>query len=142
VKVDYCVPIAEMAEVLIRLTREPIDAETRQFDMKEDEKLKTEIAIAGEDNAFEKGVMNLGELSPFTCPECHGVLLKLQDGKIIRFRCHTGHAYSTDSLLASVTESVEDSIWNTMRVMEESVMLLNHIGKHLAENEHQDLAQS
>lgn len=140
VKVDYCLPVSEIAGILTGLTAEQAE-EALDIDMKEDEKTKTEIGIAAEDSAFERGVMNLGELSPFTCPECHGVLLKLKDGKIVRFRCHTGHAFSTDSLLTSVTESVEDSMWNVMRAMEESVMLLDHIGNHLAENEQNDLAE-
>ncbi|HYP50094.1 MAG TPA: chemotaxis protein CheB [Pyrinomonadaceae bacterium] len=140
VKVDYCLPVSEIAGILTGLTAEQAE-EALDIDMKEDAKIKTEIGIAAEDYAFERGVMNLGELSPFTCPECHGVLLKLKDGKIVRFRCHTGHAFSTDSLLTSVTESVEDSMWNAIRVMEESVMLLNHIGNHLTENEQNDLAE-
>ena len=40
-----------------------------------------------------------GPLSPYTCPECHGVLVQLQDGDFTRFRCHTGHAYSPSSIL-------------------------------------------
>jgi len=43
------------------------------------------IGIAAEDHAFEAGIMRLGELSPFICPVCHGVLLTLKDGKRSRF---------------------------------------------------------
>ncbi len=64
-----------------------------------DEKTKKEIQIAAEENALEKGVMNLGELTPFACPECHGVLSKIKEGTLARYRCHTGHAYSTDTFL-------------------------------------------
>ena len=101
--------------------------------MKKDEKTEIEIRIAAEDSAFEAGVMKLGELTPFTCPDCHGVLSVLKDGKRQRFRCHTGHAFSADALLATVTENIEDSLYSAMRGVEESVMLLNHMGDHLAE---------
>lgn len=135
VEVDYCVPVAEMASLLVQLSQEQV-AETSEAVMKEkveDEKLALEIRIAAEDNAFEGGIMKFGELTPYTCPECHGVLSALKDGQISRYRCHTGHAFSADSLLATITEGIEDSLYNAVRGIEESVMLLNHIGDHFAE---------
>ena len=51
----------------------------------------------------------------------------------MRFRCHTGHAYSADSLLTTVTENIEDSLYSAIRGVEESIMLLNHVGDHYAE---------
>ena len=89
-----------------------------------------EIIIATRDDAFEMGIMDMGELTPFTCPECHGALVRLVEGKLIRFRCHTGHAYTASSLLASITESVEEMLWQAMRGMEETTMLLKNIADH------------
>ena len=108
--------------------------------MEDDKKTAMEVRIAAEDNAFEMGVMKLGELSPFTCPDCHGVLLVLKDGKLKRFRCHTGHAFSADTLLATVTENIENSLYSAIRGVEESIMLLNHLGDHFAESNHKKLA--
>jgi two-component system, chemotaxis family, protein-glutamate methylesterase/glutaminase len=48
-----------------------------------------------------------------------------------RFRCHTGHAFSSDGLLASLTESIEESLWNAIRSVEESVMLMRHLVRHI-----------
>ena len=101
--------------------------------MEDDEKTKIEIGIAAEDSAFESGIMKFGELTPFTCPDCHGVLSKIKDGSRSRFRCHTGHAFSAAALLATVTENIEESLYSAMRGVEESIMLLNHIGDHFAE---------
>ena len=83
VAVDYSVPIAEMARLLVRLTTEQIE-ETSEVFMEDDKKTAMEVRIAAADNAFEIGVMRLGEPSPFTCPDCHGVLLALKDGKMKR----------------------------------------------------------
>jgi two-component system, chemotaxis family, protein-glutamate methylesterase/glutaminase len=77
--------------------------------------------------------MQLGELSPFTCPECHGVLLQLQDGGITRFRCHTGHAFSANFLLDDLGESIEQTLWSTIRGIEENMLLLQHLARHAAE---------
>ncbi|GGK28686.1 hypothetical protein GCM10008955_23040 [Deinococcus malanensis] len=50
-----------------------------------------------------------------------------------RFRCHTGHAFNENSLLSYVTESIEDSLWNALRAMDESQMLLRHMAEHYAD---------
>lgn len=132
VRVDYKVPINELADLLVRLSTEEI--EDSEVHMENDELTELEIKVAMEDSAFEKNIMDFGELTPFTCPDCHGVLVSLKDGERSRFRCHTGHAFSPDALLATVTENIEDSLYSAIRGIEESVMLLNHIGKHLANN--------
>jgi two-component system, chemotaxis family, protein-glutamate methylesterase/glutaminase len=92
--------------------------------------LKMEVIISKEDNAFAMGIMNMGVLTPFTCPECHGVLVRLSEGKFIRFRCHTGHAYTASSLLADLSKDVEETLWTAMRGLEETTLLLNQIGEH------------
>ncbi|MUG99252.1 chemotaxis protein CheB [Scytonema sp. UIC 10036] len=135
VTVDYCVPIVEMGALLARLVNKAIP---EQEDNLVSEKMDIEVGVARQDNALELGIMKLGDLSPFTCPECHGVLLQLKEGNLLRFRCHTGHAYSLNTLLAEVTESIEESLWDGIRTIEASEMLMTHTAKHLRDmNEHE-----
>jgi two-component system chemotaxis response regulator CheB len=131
VKVDYCLAVAEIAPQLVRLTETPIE-EKGEYEVPKE--MDIEIRIAGEETALDAGVLTLGEPSNYACPECHGVLLQLKEESRIRFRCHTGHAYSVDSLLADVTENVEDSLWNAIRSLEESVLLMRHMAEHLGKN--------
>lgn len=130
VEVDYCVPLVDIPGLLISLSAQLVNIKK---DTLKDEKTKIEINIAAEENALRQGSLDIGELSPFTCPECQGVLSKIMDGNLARFRCHTGHAYSTDTLMASVTEKIEDSLYSAIRSMDESILLMNHIGDHYAE---------
>src|SRR5262249_19081829 len=69
VKVDYCVPVSEISGLLVRLSKEPI----KKIDVMKDEQTKKEIEIAGEESAMENGELHFDELTPYTCPECHGV---------------------------------------------------------------------
>ncbi|MDO9257186.1 MAG: hypothetical protein Q7U54_16825 [Bacteroidales bacterium] len=69
------------------------------------------------------------ELTTFTCPECHGALVRLFEGNLIRFRCHTGYAYTASALFSGITETVEDVLWQAMRGMEEAVLLLKKNGR-------------
>ena len=130
VEVDHCVRIDELADLLVRLSSEEVIEKEK---IMKDEKTKTEISIAVDENALTKSILDLGVLSPFACPECHGVLTKIKDGSLTRFRCHTGHAYSADALMVSLTEGIEDGLYNAIRGMDESILLLNHIGDHYAE---------
>jgi len=137
VAIDHCVGVSQLANLLVRLSKEPI---TENAVVMKDEQTKKEILIAAEENGMEKGILKFGELSPYTCPECHGVLSKLKNDNIVRYRCHTGHAYSADALMASITEKIEDSLYNAIRGMDESIMLLNHLGDHSAEANQPKLA--
>jgi two-component system chemotaxis response regulator CheB len=135
VNVDHIVPVAGMAELLARLSRQEVPeiAEAPMQDNAEDDITRLEIRIAAEGNGLEAGVPDWGELSPFACPDCHGVLAKIKDGNRPRYRCHTGHAFSSDSLLAALTHTIEESLWSAIRGVDESIILLNHIGDHFAE---------
>jgi two-component system, chemotaxis family, protein-glutamate methylesterase/glutaminase len=141
VEVDYCLPLAEIAPLLVRLTSEEEEA-SDEGDYQVPEKMEIEVRIAKEDMALEAGVLKLGEPSIYACPECHGVLLKLQEGNNVRFRCHTGHAYSVDTLLAEFTEQTEEALWNAIRCMEESVMLMKHLAAHYSEQKQNDAARA
>ena len=138
VAVDHCVPLAKLAPTLVRLASEPAPAEGG-FPVSK--KLAIETQIAQGDHGLDAGILALGPLSPYTCPECHGVLVQLQDGNFSRFRCHTGHAYSPSSLLAEVTQSVENSLWSTLRTMEESILLLQHLAHHAHDRQDSQVAK-
>jgi two-component system, chemotaxis family, protein-glutamate methylesterase/glutaminase len=131
VKVNYTVTSAEIGPLLGRLVNEPLPTAVPGMDAAERTRMEKEIAIAAEDSAFQKGVMEFGKVTQFTCPECHGVLVRIAEGKMSRFRCHTGHAYSDSSLLEAVMESTGQMLWQVIRSFEESLMLLNHMGQHL-----------
>ena len=123
VKIDYILPLSEIAAKLNELANVPIEVLTKA-EIPELKMMKTEIEIAAEKNAFENGVLKLGELSPLTCPECNGVLVKLREGNLIRYRCHTGHAYLSSSLLTDLTDSVDVKLWQALKSLEEIIIVL------------------
>ena len=130
VEVDHTLPAAEMGPLIGRLVGRPAPAEP-EVSEEEQRLLEMEVKIATRDNAFERGIIGMGELTPFTCPECHGALVRLGVGRAGRFRCHTGHAFTPGALLAGITETAEDPLWQAMRGLEEAPMLLNDVGRHL-----------
>jgi two-component system chemotaxis response regulator CheB len=129
VKIDYCLRLAEIGPKLVELATTPaaIGEEFQERTMPKDLKIETEIAA--NNSAASMRVRELGEPSIFTCPECHGNLIRLRDRSPERFR-HTGHAFSPDSLDVALAENVEDALWNSVRVLQEQAMLLNHLTEH------------
>lgn len=128
VAVDYRLRVNDMAARLEQLVHEPV-AEKEESSMSDPLSIETNIALG--DNALQTGVLHLGHPSYFTCPECHGVLMQIHEGEIIRFRCHTGHAYSQETLLAEVDEAIEIGLWNAVRTMDEKVLLLRQMAQQL-----------
>lgn len=66
----------------------------------------------------------LGEQVPFNCPDCGGVLWQMAEGKMRRYRCHTGHAFTASVLLAQQTAKIEETLWVALRMFEERQNLL------------------
>src|SRR5215204_1431612 len=132
VEVDYTLPVAEMASLLMRLASTSV-AEQGGYEVPEE--LNIEVGIAKEERGVNKEIFRLGTPSIYACPECHGTLLQLKENGRARFRCHTGHAFSADSLLSEITEKVEASLWNSIRAIDESVMLLRHMAEHVRESD-------
>jgi two-component system chemotaxis response regulator CheB len=64
-----------------------------------------------------------GEPSPYSCPECGGVLWEMSDGELVRFRCRVGHAYTSDALNAQQADTVEKALWTALRALEEQSAL-------------------
>jgi two-component system, chemotaxis family, protein-glutamate methylesterase/glutaminase len=141
VQIDHCLPLSEIPSTLARLTRETIATSEDAERSRMSKELEIEVNIAREVKARDAGVGELGEPSIFTCPECHGTLLQLRDQHPLRFRCHTGHAFTADSLLADLSENIESSIWSSIRSIEESAMLLRHMAEHLEELAQGDLVK-
>jgi two-component system chemotaxis response regulator CheB len=71
--------------------------------------------------------MKLGAISANTCPECHGILVRIREHSIVRYRCHTGHAYSLETLLAAVNEEIDATLWAALRAIEERILLLGEM---------------
>ena len=121
-KPDYCIPIAEMGSVLSTLmTRKP----KKQLAIPDD--ILKEAKIAQRVLSDLPSVNSLGEQVPFNCPGCGGVLWKMSKGPGLRYRCHTGHAYTAASLLAEQTEKIEETMWTALRMFEERKNLLTTI---------------
>jgi two-component system, chemotaxis family, protein-glutamate methylesterase/glutaminase len=98
--------------------------------------LKVETQIARLEESEMEDVEKIGELSAFTCPECRGALWELRDGDLLRFRCHVGHAFSVESLMADQAEELENALWAALRSLEENAALSRRLAARARERNH------
>lgn len=121
-RVDHCVRLAAMGNLLDRLSRESAGKEKP---IPQD--VKTEALIAERILSDVSAVNDLGDQVPYNCPNCGGVLWQMHQPGTKRFRCHTGHSFTQASLLTSQTEKIEETLWISLRMFEERKNLLNNM---------------
>ena len=90
-----------------------------------------ELKIASLEEADMDTEAKLGELSPFNCPHCNGVLWEIEDGPMTRYRCHTGHAYTMRSLDAAQEEAVDAGLFNALRAHKGRAELIRRMADRL-----------
>ncbi|WP_324677152.1 chemotaxis protein CheB [Hymenobacter sp. GOD-10R] len=139
VQPDYTVRLAELAPLLIRLTAQPT-ANLATLTQAEIDRIRVEVRVAHGDSTIDLKLLQQGELTPFFCPECQGPLVQLVEDNLVHFRCRIGHAFSLSALLASVTEGVENQLYQVMQSLEEAQQLLKHLSERFADQP--DLAHS
>lgn len=120
--VDHCLPLAGIAPVLARLAG--VDTAPQPHAGAD--------AVAREQKIFEgtdpmENLDAIGKHSPLTCPECGGGLWEVRDATPLRYRCHTGHAYTARILDAAQSETAEQSLWSSVRALKEREMLLRRL---------------
>jgi two-component system chemotaxis response regulator CheB len=126
VEIDHTEPVARIPEVLMKKISQPLAATAAPAD--ELRRVEIERAIAAGKYPLDTGVLELGQASRYSCPECNGVLGRIEEGAVTRFRCHTGHAYTQEALLSSIQENSEETLAQTVTALEEGAMLLAEMG--------------
>jgi two-component system chemotaxis response regulator CheB len=115
VNVDYVLSVARMPALLAKLATETVSQEESEPECNDSE---ADVAEQG-DWALQTHKF-AGAPSSLTCPDCGGTLWQVDEENLIRFRCHLGHAFTAEGLLAQQDERVETSLWTALRDLEEA----------------------
>lgn len=122
VAVDRVVPLGSIAPSLAELVGKPAHASTAAGDVPVH--MSREHAIALGNGPIPDELDAVGRLSKFSCPDCGGSLWQIDAPGPVRFRCHTGHAYSVRSLIDAQSTTVEQALWAAIRALQEKAMML------------------
>lgn len=123
---DYCISLADMGFTLQELTKNDVTKKTEipQEIIREAriaEKVATGIGV----------VSDIGEQTPYSCPDCGGATWSITEGNIRRYRCHIGHSYSENDFIIKQGKNLEATLWVALRMMEDRKNLLNKLGSDL-----------
>ncbi len=127
VDVDHVRPIAAIPALLADLARRPAADPAAH---PASPAMQLEVALTEMDPHVLNGDERAGHPSAYSCPECGGVLWEIDDGgRLLRFRCRVGHAYSLGSMLAGQSDQVEDALWAALKTLEERTSLITRLGE-------------
>lgn len=128
VDVDHIVPLDAMADLLHRLAQQPVPNVAPETFREARRRIEYEHSIGMEPPTLEK-LKAIGSPSTFTCPDCGGVLFELHDKQPVRYRCHTGHAFSLRSLAYTQEEVTDQALWTGLRALQEKESILRRLAE-------------
>ena len=124
VEIDYIASASAIGELLVTLCGEHVKGRATMAVSKRPEP-------QDQSDEMEVGTMveTFGPPSGITCPDCGGALWEIQEGKLVRYRCHVGHQFTSDGLEARQRDSVESALWSAVRVLEEQADLRQRLAE-------------
>jgi two-component system chemotaxis response regulator CheB len=121
VDVDHCLPLQGIAPELMRLVQQPASGGHPVPEI-----LVREKAVFEGKDVFEN-LKEMAHPSTLTCPDCGGALWELKQTRPLRYRCHTGHAFTARSLQNSQAQVTEHALWSSVRSLQEREVLLRRL---------------
>lgn len=123
IQVDQCLKLAEMPPFIAQAITKSVKIKAKPVTPS----LLLESESPALPTLLPKELAQLGKVSNFTCPECHGALWEIDNNQIPRYRYRISHAYSPDYLLTAHDETTENILWSAVRALEENAELAERI---------------
>jgi len=132
VKVDYCLPLAEIPDLLVHLSNEPAAAKDEAYPVTAEMEVESKIAEQQMNTQeFLENVEAIGTRTTYTCPECNGSIWQIGKEAPLRFRCHIGHSFTANVFLSEQTQNLENALWSAVRAMEEKVTFSRQMSEQM-----------
>ena len=119
--IDHRLPVGGIADLLVSLVQTPVP---RADPASRPERLVREMQLMSGEGDFMEHLKAIAQPSPFVCPDCKGGLWQIDDVAPVRYRCHTGHAYTLNTLQQALTETMDEALWTAVRALQEQTVLL------------------
>lgn len=96
--------------------------------------------IAVENRMFTEGgemkdLDGIGTRVGMTCPECGGAIWEIADVRPLRYRCHTGHAFTARVLESLQGGEAEEALWAAVRALHEQEFLFREMQRKASQGE-------
>lgn len=121
VKVDHRLRVREIAELLTSLAKD--DPSSGEAEVQKLMQIEDRIAEGVFNTADWWAIESLSTASGFNCPDCTSALYELNDKRVLRFRCRSGHGFTAQSLLSGQSETREKVMSSLFGVLLEEATL-------------------
>jgi two-component system chemotaxis response regulator CheB len=128
---DHVVPLAALPALLKKLVQQPAG---KSVPASERLRFEVEIARSGRSNMNEMD--RIGRRSVLACPDCHGVMWEIEEGDLIRYRCHVGHAYTAESMRHEIDENLTQALASALRALDERVAIAEKLRDKAIADQH------
>jgi two-component system, chemotaxis family, protein-glutamate methylesterase/glutaminase len=132
---DHIVRLVDLPMLLTSLVHQPA-GQPRPVP----ESIRFEVSIASGEKGSMRQMDRLGQRSILTCPECNGLMWEIDEGNLVRYRCHVGHAYSEETMSIGLDGNLRRALASALRLFEERVALLKKLDKQARESGHKRAA--
>lgn len=132
VDVDQVLGMGEIGAALLELASADMPSSTefqRDIVFGTPNWISVENRISAMDSDMDD-LEQIGRPSPLTCPECNGALFEIDAKGPIRYRCHTGHAFTARVLETLQSKAVEDATWGAIRALHEQERLFSKLAEN------------
>jgi two-component system chemotaxis response regulator CheB len=133
---DHVVGLDGMAELLTELVNEPAGPRKAI-----PQHIRDEIEIAQTGHSSMETMDRIGRRSLLTCPDCNGVMWEVNEGDLLRYRCHVGHTYSADVMQLAVDDGLRKALAIALRVLDERVALAGRLHENATKSGHRHMAR-
>jgi len=119
IQVDYKANLEDIANIIKRSIANPLPPK-----MSIPNELQLEANLTEQMMSHINDLEKIADRSNFVCPDCGGGMWAVKNDPVHRYRCHTGHVYTEKLLSDMQDEKIEESIWVSIRMLEEKLNLL------------------
>jgi two-component system, chemotaxis family, protein-glutamate methylesterase/glutaminase len=115
---NHVVGLAGMPALFEKLVRQPAG---QPVPVTKAIEYEVEIARGGRGSMSEMD--RIGRRSVLACPDCHGVMWEIDEGELVRYRCHVGHAYSAEIMSLALDDNLRQAFGSALRALDERIAL-------------------
>lgn len=128
---DHVAALAALPALLKKLVQQPAGKPVPVPD-----RLRFEVEIARSGRSKMSEMDRIGRRSVLACPDCHGVMWEIDEGELVRYRCHVGHAYTAESMRSAIDENLARALGSALRALDERVAIAEKLRDSAAANQH------
>ncbi|MDH2386940.1 chemotaxis protein CheB [Bradyrhizobium sp. CER78] len=134
---NHVVSLASMPALFEKLVRQPAGQPVPVTGA-----IEYEVSVASGGQASMSEMDRIGRRSVLACPDCHGVMWEIDEGELVRYRCHVGHAYTAELMSLALDDNLRRALGSALRTLDERIALARKLASEASLGGRTQMAKS